>query len=68
MFLQKNKKIFEKFYGIEINDETAKNEDSDEIIRQIAFKRNFLIKGGNPDENRTMSLIIRDWQDGRLRL
>jgi ribosome biogenesis GTPase A len=68
MFLQKNKRAFEKFYGIEIDEETAKNENSDEIINQMALKRNFLIKGGVADENRAISLIIRDWQDGRLRL
>jgi len=58
---RKNK--LEKFYDIKIE-----NEDSYSVILQIAKKRNFLIKGGELDENRAYSLILRDWQDGRLRL
>ncbi len=63
LFLEKNKNKLEKFYDIKIE-----NEDSYSVILQIAKKRNFLIKGGELDENRAYSLILRDWQDGRLRL
>lgn len=65
LFLEKNKNKLEKFYDIKIEDE---NEDAYDVILQIARRRNFLIKGGQLDENRTCSLILRDWQDGRLRL
>ncbi|MDD5193124.1 MAG: 50S ribosome-binding GTPase [Candidatus Nanoarchaeia archaeon] len=63
LFLEKNKKKLEKFYDIVIEDENP-----EEIILQIARRRNFLIKGGELDENRVFSLIVRDWQDGTLRL
>ena len=63
LFLEKNKNKLEKFYDIKIEDK-----DADSIILQIAKKRNFLIKGGNLDENRTCSMILRDWQEGRLKL
>ncbi|MEK6873014.1 MAG: GTPase [Nanoarchaeota archaeon] len=63
LFLKTNKKGFEKFYGIII-----KEENPNYIIREIAIKKRYLIKGGNLDENRVCSDIIRDWQQGRLRL
>ena len=63
LFLKDNKKSFEKFYGIEIKDE-----DTYEIINQLAEKKSFLLKGGKLDENRVISLLVRDWQGGKLRL
>ena len=63
LFLKNSKDGFEKFYGIIIKD-SAPNA----IIREIANKKRYLIKGGNLDENRVCSDIVRDWQQGRLRL
>ena len=63
LFLKTNKKGFEKLYGIII-----KEENPDYIIREIALKKRLFIKGGNLDENRVCFDIIRDWQQGRLRL
>jgi len=69
MFLKNNKKKFERFYDITIDDEEeVEGSDTYSIIEKIANKRRFLLKGGVPDENRANTLIIRDWQDGRLRL
>ena len=67
LFLKNNKRKFERFYDISV-DEEIKNNDSYGIIEKIARKRSFLLKGGIPDENRANSLIIRDWQNGGLRL
>ena len=39
-----------------------------EIIEQIANKKAYLLKGGKIDEHRVFMEIIRDWQQGRLRL
>ncbi|MEM0465671.1 MAG: GTPase [Candidatus Pacearchaeota archaeon] len=67
--IQKNKKSFEKFYKIKIDDFMKCDIiDTRELILKIAKNRNFLLKGAIPDENRAISLIIRDWQQGRLRL
>ncbi|VVB78357.1 GTPase Der [uncultured archaeon] len=66
LFLKQNKRKFEDFYEIDIGDE--EESDTYSIIEKIAIKRSFLLKGGVPDENRANTLIIRDWQDGRLRL
>jgi len=62
LFLKNNKKAFEKFYGIEMS------EDVYEVIEELGRKKAHLLKKGIIDENRTCSMIIRDWQQGRLRL
>jgi hypothetical protein len=63
LFLKFNKKAFEKHYGIDIQDK-----DPQDIIEKIADRKRFLLKGGRFDENKTFSLIVRDWQQGKLRL
>lgn len=63
MFMKNAKSSFERFYGIQITEE-----GSDIVIEQLGGKRNFLIKGGRIDENRTAVMVIRDWQQGRLRM
>jgi len=63
LFLKYSKKKLEEHYKIEI-----KNEIVEEIIENIAEKKGHLLKGGRFDENRTISMIVRDWQQGRLRL
>lgn len=63
LFMKNNKRAFEYFYGIQIEEE-----DYDSVISQLGKKKSFLIKGGKIDENRTAVLIVKDWQQGRLRL
>jgi len=63
LFLQNNKESFQNFYGI-----TIKDENLEIIMQQIGNKKGFLIKGGNIDEHRTASLIVRDWQEGRIQI
>lgn len=63
LFMKNNKKAFEYFYGIQIE-----KEDYDSVISQLGKKKSFLIKGGRIDENRTAVLIVKDWQQGKLRL
>jgi len=67
-FMKKNKKAFERHYDIEISEDELKNEDAYSIILKVAEKRHFLLKGGVPDENRACTLILRDWQEGKLRI
>ena len=43
-------------------------EAAEEVVEEIGKRKGHLIKGGRVDENRTCSMIIRDWQEGRLRL
>ena len=65
MFIEKNKKAFEDYYGIKIDDETK---SPYEIIEEIAIKKSHLKKGGLADEIRMSIIIVKDWQDGKLRL
>jgi ribosome biogenesis GTPase A len=63
MFMKSNKKKFENFYGVVID-----TENPYDVIEALARKRGNLLKGGIIDENRTVHLIVRDWQHGNLRL
>ncbi len=63
LFLRHNKKAFEKHYDIKI-----KEEDFYDIIEMIGKKKGYLLKKGIVDENRTVAVIVRDWQEGRLKL
>lgn len=60
--VQKDKKILERFYDLNLEG------DSYDMMLAIGKRRGFLIKGGKIDENRTAIQIIRDWQSGRLRV
>ena len=63
LFLETSKKNLEVFYNIEIQ-----NENSEEILAKVALKKGKLLKGGIPDETKTAINIVRDWQQGKLRL
>ncbi len=54
----------EGFYKVDLNNE----KNPYEIISKIALQKKHLKKGGLPDETRTSTMIIRDWQNGKLRL
>jgi ribosome biogenesis GTPase A len=69
LFLIKHKKAFTEYYKLELEDIDKADEGyTEEIIIKIGKKRNFLLKGGKIDENRASIMIVRDWQEGRLRL
>lgn len=63
LFLKENKKKFEDFYGVKID-----NSNVDEIVKKLGQKRNYLLKGGIIDEHRICSMIVRDWQQGKMTL
>jgi ribosome biogenesis GTPase A len=64
LFLENNKKNFEDFYGIEIEE----GDDVNDITEMIGRKKGFVMKGDNVDEHRTAGVVVRDWQQGRLKL
>ncbi|MBU1136102.1 MAG: GTPase [Nanoarchaeota archaeon] len=64
LFLDKNKEILEKKYGIKIK----KGDDAYEIIEDLGRVKKHLKKKGVVDEQRTSTLIIRDWQQGKLKM
>jgi hypothetical protein len=65
LFIKNNRKSFEEFYGIEIGDGDVNVNDISEMIGR---KKGFVTKGDVVDEHRTAGVIVRDWQQGRLKL
>jgi len=62
LFSKQNPKPFEELYSITLTDNTGN------ILEEIARKKSNLLKGGELDLNRTARMIVKDWQDGKLRL
>jgi ribosome biogenesis GTPase A len=62
LFYKNNPKNFEDFYNISIS------EDVDGVVEQIGKRKNYLIKNGVIDEYRTCLDIVRNWQNGKLKL
>lgn len=54
--------ILDKHYGIDSNG------DCDELIESLGRQRGFLIKGGEINGDQVARLILRDWQEGRIKI
>ncbi len=54
--------VFEDFYKIE-----AKG-DSEILIEKLGKQKSFLKKGNKVNEDKTARMIIRDWQEGKIRV
>lgn len=65
---QKSGKLskIEDYYKFKISEDAREN--SNLILEEIAIARHHLKKGGVPDDRRTALNLIKDWQDGRLKL
>jgi len=63
LFLKQSKKSFERFYKIKIEDKAVY-----EVIDDLCKSKGYLLSGGRSDEHRAWHSIIRDWQQGKLRL
>jgi ribosome biogenesis GTPase A len=59
--MKKHPGVFEKFYGIDCNG------DIDLLIETLGRRKNFIKKGGVVHVDRTSRLILRDWQEGRIK-
>lgn len=66
MFMKNNKKSFEKYFDIKIDEE--EKEDVDLIVEKIGKRKGYMQTGGSVDENRVFTNIIKSWQDGKLRI
>ncbi|VVB79080.1 GTPase Der [uncultured archaeon] len=51
----------EKFYGVDVHG------NSDELIQIIGHRRNMLKKGGVIDEDKAARVILKDWQEGKIK-
>ncbi len=71
MFIKKRQLVrILEFYQLRILEkpDLLKSLDPSEILSAISLARGHLKKGGLPDETRTSQLIVRDWQNGKLKL
>ena len=60
--MQKYPKIIEEFYRIKAS------ENSEILISELGRKKGFLVKGNEVDKDRTSRLILRDFQEGRIKV
>lgn len=54
--------VFETFYGIDAQG------NSEVLIEELGRKRGFLRKGNEVDVDRTARIIIKDWQEARIKV
>lgn len=62
--MSNDSKILEDFYGLKIDE----HDSYYDVFHNIGKAKKMLQKGGEVDEDRTAVKIIKDWQEGRLRL
>ena len=55
-------KVLEKFYKIKANG------DSEVLIEKLGNKKGFMKKGGKVNEDQTARDILKDWQDGKIKV
>lgn len=60
--MKKYPNLLEKYYSVE------SNSDCDELIEILGRKKGFLIKGGEVNGDQVARLILRDWQEGRIKI
>ena len=59
--MQDNPGLFEYHYKIQAEG------DSEVLLEELGRKRNFLVKGGAIDTDRTARIILKEWQSGKIR-
>jgi hypothetical protein len=52
--------VLEKYYSVHAK-------DFDDFLEQVGKKKNFLLKGGVVDSDRTARFILREWQEGKIK-
>ena len=55
-------KQIESFYGVEAEGDVEK------LIEEVGKRKHFLKKGGVVDDTRTARLILKDWQEGSIKV
>jgi len=54
--------VFENFYNLSIDS------NQENFIEKLGIKKGFLKKGGEVDEDKTARMILRDWQEGKIKI
>ncbi len=60
--MEKYPKEIEKYYGIDADG------NFEVLIEELGRKRNFLKKGGKIETNRAIDVILKDWQEGKIKI
>ncbi len=60
--IEKYKGIIEKFYSVDSEG------DSEILLEKLGRKKGFLLKGNEVDKDRTARQILRDFQEGKIRI
>jgi len=53
--------LFEKFYNIQADG------DSEVLLEQLGRKKNFLLKGNQVNIDKTSRMILKEWQEGKIK-
>lgn len=59
--MREHPNVLDAYYKIETNN------DPELLIETLGKKHNFLVKGGAIDYERTARLILKDWQEGKIK-
>lgn len=59
--MKQNPDLFESYYLIDARG------DSEVLIEELGKKKNFILKGNKIDKDRTARLILKDWQEGKIK-
>jgi ribosome biogenesis GTPase A len=59
---------FEELYRIKIPEEMKQEKNASRILEFLSIEKHHLKKGGLPDETRTALNLVKDWQEGKLKL
>jgi ribosome biogenesis GTPase A len=59
---ERNSRAIRKFYDIKSDG------DMNDLIEELGEKKRFLGKGGKVDVDRTARIILRDWQEGKIKV
>jgi len=54
--------VFQNFYNIDVES------DQENFIENLGIKKGLLKKGGEVDEDKVARIILRDWQEGKIKL
>mgnify|MGYP001608030370 FL=1 len=60
--MQSHAKAIERFYDIQAAG------DTDVLLEQLGRKKNLLKKGAQVDTDRTARVILKDWQEGKIKV
>jgi len=60
--MKEHSKEIEEFYDIKAD------EDSEVLIEELGKRKKFLLKGGEIDIDRSSRLILKDWQEGKIKI